>query len=123
MLLLGVAMIARVLGAVPSPGVLAVAADDAAVTALADELVPLILGDGPHAAPARTQLRLSMALTDRRADAYRKLWRSTVTPTVTDWKSVPLPDALWPLYWPVRLGRLAASYAIGDRRPGDIDLG
>jgi hypothetical protein len=63
-----------------------------------------------------------MALTDRRADAIRKAWRSTVTPTVSDWKALPLPDALWPLYYPVRLGRLVGSYAIGERRPGDIDF-
>jgi hypothetical protein len=122
MLLLGVALIEQVLATVPLPGLLDLARTDRAVVALSDDLVPIILGDGPHRAPARTQLRLSMGLADRRADAYRKLWRSSVTPTVSDWKTVPLPDALWPLYYPVRLGRLATSYVIGDLRPGDVDL-
>jgi hypothetical protein len=122
MLLLGIALIARVLGAVPSPGLLELASSDPGVASVSDDLLPLVLGAGPHASSARTQLRLSMALTDRRADALRKAWRSTMTPTVSDWKAVRLPDALWPLYYPVRMSRLVGSYAIGGRRPGDIDL-
>jgi hypothetical protein len=122
MLLLAVAMVDRLLGAVPSPGLLERANADRRVRTLANALAPLVLADGPDAAPARTQLRFSMGLADRRADSVRKMWRSIVTPTASDWKTVPLPDRLWPLYYPVRLARLAGSYVVGDRRPGDVDV-
>ncbi|MGH2539334.1 MAG: nucleotidyltransferase domain-containing protein [Actinomycetota bacterium] len=122
MLLLAVAMVDRILGAVPSPELLAAAEADPRTRMLADSLVPLVLGGDPRGAPASTRLRLSMALAERRADSVRKAWRSLVTPTASDWKTVPLPDVLWPLYYPVRLARLAGSYVIGDRRPGDVDV-
>jgi hypothetical protein len=122
MLLLAVAMVAVALDAVPSPELLRAADADPKVPGLVDALTPLVFGDGPHAAPARTQLKLSMGLTDVPVDGLRKAWRSMTTPSVSDWKSVPLPDALWPLYYPVRLARLATSYVLGNRRPGDLDV-
>jgi len=48
---------------------------------------------------------------DRKLDAFIGLLRSMLLPTVSDWRFVTLPDALYPLYYVLRPLRLAAEYS------------
>jgi hypothetical protein len=114
----------RVLGTPPPSERLRQAGSSHSIDAICDALLPLVLAPGgPERASARTFARQRARIMDRRSAALRGLLRATVTPTASDWGVVHLPDALWPVYYPVRLGRLLASYVAGDRRPGDAGLG
>jgi hypothetical protein len=48
-----------------------------------------------------------LAARDRLGDRVASLWLRLWTPTVNDWRFVPLPDVLYPLYYVVRPIRLA----------------
>jgi hypothetical protein len=50
--------------------------------------------------------RLMLQLRERRLDRLRFLARLTFTPSVGEWSTIQLPDALFPLYKLVRLWRL-----------------
>jgi hypothetical protein len=50
--------------------------------------------------------RLILKLRERRVDRFRYLWRLATTPGVGDVAAVRLPEALFPLYRVVRIGRL-----------------
>jgi hypothetical protein len=101
------ALVRELLG-VTLVGHLALAAeDDAEARALAAELVAaLAVGDANRwiAEPGRFALRQM----DGVADRLRYLAHSVVDPTVREWELWQLPDALLPLYYPLRLARLAA---------------
>jgi hypothetical protein len=114
----------RVLGTPAPTKRLRRAAAARSIEATCDAVLPLVLAPGgPERASARTFARQRARIMDRRSAALRGMVRATVTPTASDWGVVRLPDALWPVYYPVRLGRLLASYVAGDRRPGDAGLG
>jgi hypothetical protein len=50
--------------------------------------------------------RLILKLRERRGDRWRYLWRLVWTPGAGDIAAVRLPEALFPLYRIVRIGRL-----------------
>ncbi len=50
--------------------------------------------------------RLMLQLRERPFDKGRFLWRLLTTPGTGEWEAVRLPDALFPLYRVVRIGRL-----------------
>jgi len=50
--------------------------------------------------------RLILKLRERRGDRWRYLWRLVWTPGAGDVATVRLPEALFPLYRIVRIGRL-----------------
>lgn len=52
--------------------------------------------------------RFMTQLRERRMDRFRFWWRLTVTPSVSEWSLLQLPDFLFPLYRAVRIGRLGA---------------
>jgi hypothetical protein len=62
-------------------------------------------GDAPPAYLERN--RFWLAARDRSADRVASLWVRLWTPTENDWRFVPLPDRLYPLYYLVRPVRLA----------------
>jgi Uncharacterised nucleotidyltransferase len=71
-----------------------------------------IMGRGTHYdAESLAYFRLMMQLRERWQDRVRLLWRLTVTPSVSEWSAVQLPQALQPLYRLVRLSRLAKRLA------------
>ena len=118
-LLLGVALVDRILSYRPIPVLAEQAADDPAVQGLADSLEPALLAaGGPDIGRASGRLRTRVRVADRRLDGYLGAVRAIVTPTPADWAALPLPDALLPLYYPVRLARVAA-FALGRRRGPD----
>jgi hypothetical protein len=124
MLLVAVATTAHVLDA-PIPPILTNAIEaDHAVWPLVADLTPIILGPtGPVYPTAGAQLVLSLRLLDDGRARARRLWGALTTPTMSDWVTLPLPDPLWPAYYPIRIGRLITSYLFGDRRPGDAVAG
>ncbi len=119
-----VPMAERVLGVAPAQtDALGAAAFDPAVDSICDSLLPLTLTPGgPARASAGTFARELARIMDHRTAALRGAVRAAVTPTASDWGVVKIPDALWPAYYPIRLARLFASYALGDRRPGDAEV-
>ena len=50
--------------------------------------------------------RLMLHLRERRIDRIRFLSRLALTPTISEWRAVKLPTALFPAYRAVRVGRL-----------------
>jgi hypothetical protein len=117
MVLLGLEMSQRLLGVEPDWHVGASPAERAAAVRLADELVDLAASQGPSP-DGRAQLRLRLAMCDHAIDRGRELLRLLLTPSQSDWMSVELPDPLWPLYYPIRLVRLAWSYGVRRGTPG-----
>lgn len=124
-LLLGIEMASRITGHAPPPRLTQAASDDPAVQALADELVPMALartGEDAHRddTPAGRYLRLLLRMRDTRRDRRRQLRRQLTIPTASDWIARPLPDRLFAAYYVLRPARLAWSYLVKDRRPGDV---
>jgi hypothetical protein len=116
-LLLGVALVDRILGSRPIASLADRAADDPAVQALVDTLEPALLAaGGPDIGRASDRVRTRVRMADRSFDGWIGAARAIVTPTPVDWEAVPLPDALLPLYYPVRLARVGAFVL---RRRGD----
>jgi len=120
MFLSGPAMAARVVGTVlPRPLADAIDADEALGRTVA-RLTDAALGpDGPATFAARDQLGLRLSLKDTGIAKATEAVRAIATPTLSDWHAVRMPEVLWPLYYPLRLGRLVARYVVGSRSPGD----
>ena len=122
MLLFAVAMADRVLDMRPAPELAAQARADPNVGKVLDHLLPAVLAPGgpDHRSPhARVGMRSVLA--DGRIDAVRGIWRAVVTPTESDYAAIRLPDAIWPAYHVVRLGRLALYY-LSVRRGSEIEV-
>ena len=99
---------------------------DPGVATIADQIEPMTLAreglldhDHDEDAAAGPYLKLLLAMRDTRRDRRRHLRRAILTPTASDWLTIPLPDALFPAYYAMRPVRLAWSYVVRDRRPGD----
>src|SRR5258708_39434934 len=54
--------------------------------------------------------RCNLRIMDRKRDAITGLLRSTFVPTISDWQALPLPAALYPLYYLLRPLRLLKKY-------------
>lgn len=118
MVLLGLEMSQRLLGVRPDWHVTASPAERAAAVRLADELADGAAGSVGSVPDGRAQLRLRLAMCDHATDRGRELLRLLLTPSQSDWMSVELPDQLWPVYYPLRLARLAWSYGVRRGTPG-----
>ncbi len=75
------------------------------VDAEADRLVAALRRG--HAADGRQNLH-DLLLCDRAIDRFRVRARTAITPTAGDYRALPLPRPLWPLYWLTRPFRLVA---------------
>jgi hypothetical protein len=85
------------------PRLVAVAEEAQAVSIAADIERGLASGDFPVGSP----LGLDLRTMDGIADRVRYLAVGVFAPTLREWELVRLPDRLLPLYYPVRLARLA----------------
>lgn len=123
MLLLGIHVVERVLRFTPVAELAGAARADADVMRLADELLPaLLMAGGPDIRSPVARVGARVRLMDRRLDGVTGVARAVLTPRFSDWEAVRLPDALYPLYYLVRGGRLIA-YAIGrDRGRDGVDV-
>jgi hypothetical protein len=54
--------------------------------------------------------RWNLQFMDRKRDAVKSFLRSILVPTISDWQAVQLPDAVYPLYYGLRLKRLVVKY-------------
>ena len=111
LLLLGLALTRALLATPLPPEVSAALEADPGVSRLADTVYAAL--SGPARGPGFIEESLQMTprhveVCDRLPDRVRYVYRSLVTPDRWDWSRFPLPDALVPLYPPLRLVRLGA---------------
>jgi len=81
-------------------------AADPRVPALGAEFAARLLRGASYDFESTEYFRLILKLRERRGDRWRYLWRLVWTPGVGDVAAVQLPEALFPLYRIVRIGRL-----------------
>jgi hypothetical protein len=81
-------------------------AADPQVSALGAEFAERLARGTAYDFESTEYFRLIMKLRERRSDRWRYLWRLVWTPGPGDVAAVQFPEALFPLYRVVRLGRL-----------------
>ena len=117
MLGLGVLLAHDLLGA-PLPSVVAPLAGDARVRALARAVYRHLPDESPDSNPGLKLVPFHLAMRERWRDRARYAAVVLLAPSPLDLDAVPLPPALYPLYFVVRPLRLAVSHARGLlRRP------
>ena len=89
----------------PQPAEEMIAADPR-VPALGAEFAARLVRGASYDFESTEYFRLILKLRERRGDRWRYLWRLVWTPGVGDIAAVQLPEALFPLYRIVRIGRL-----------------
>ena len=109
MLLLALALARGLLDAPLPPAVSARAAADPGVTTLAAEVTARLFA-APDAAPTAGNLLFNLRAQQGWPGRLRYAARWLVLPSPEDWKSLPLPDPLFPAYTALRPLRLAARY-------------
>jgi hypothetical protein len=80
-------------------------------TAVLEEILRIIERGTAYDTESLSYFRVMMRLRECWQDRARFLWRLTVTPSVSEWLAVQLPQPLEPLYRLVRLSRLARRLA------------
>jgi len=81
-------------------------AADSRVPALGSEFAERLAREVAYGFESTEYFRLILQLRERRGDRWRYLWRLVWTPGVGEIAAVRLPEALFPLYRIVRVGRL-----------------
>jgi hypothetical protein len=81
-------------------------AADPRVPALGSEFAERLARGAAYDFESTEYFRLILKLRERRGDRWRYIWRLVWTPGAGDVAAVRLPEALFPLYRIVRLGRL-----------------
>ena len=89
----------------PKPAEETIAADPR-VPALGSEFAERLARGAAYNFESTEYFRLILKLRERRGDRLRYLWRLVWTPGVGEVAAVRLPEALFPLYRVVRIGRL-----------------
>jgi len=93
----------------PKPAEEMIAAD-LRVPALGSEFAERLARGAAYDFESTEYFRLILKLRERRGDRLRYLWRLVWTPGVGDVAAVRLPEALFPLYRIVRIGRLLRKF-------------
>ena len=114
-LLLGLYLASDLSGAPVPPEILKTA--DATVLALADRVQWGHFTEATPAAGIFTEVRLHLAMRERKRDKLKSCLRLLTTPRVADWKLRPLPASLFFLYYALRPLRLAGKYGAKLLRP------
>lgn len=117
MLLLALALARDLLDAPLPPGVSVRVAADPGAAALAAEAAQGLFGR-PDPSPTAGNLLFNLRAQQGWPERLRYAARWLVVPTPEDWKSLPLPDPLFPAYSALRPLRLAARY--GGRLLGRV---
>ena len=116
-LLLGMGLLRDVLGADLDAHLLRAIAADATLGPLAGKV-----REGLHRTAAGDSLAepdlLNARLMERPGNRVRYLLHSIFAPTIREWEVVRLPDALLPLYYPLRLARVVFARTTALRREG-----
>ncbi|MGC1437851.1 MAG: hypothetical protein WA847_18290, partial [Terriglobales bacterium] len=74
-------------------------------------ILRIIERGAPYDTESLSYFRLMTRLRERWQDRARLLWRLTITPSVSEWSAIQLPQPLQPLYRLLRLSRLAKRLA------------
>lgn len=90
---------------IPQPAE-AMIASDKSVPKLGKEFAERLARRATYDFESTDYFRLILKLRERRRDRWRYLWRLFWTPSVGDVAAISLPEALFPLYRIVRMGRL-----------------
>jgi len=99
-------LVKNVLGAeLPKAAEQMITADDH-VSVLGSEFAERLARGAVYDFGSTEYFRLILKLRERRGDRWRYLWRLVWTPGAGDVAAVQLPEALFPLYRVVRIGRL-----------------
>jgi hypothetical protein len=93
----------------PKPAEEMIAADPR-VPALGSEFAERLARGAAYDFESTEYFRLILKLRERRGDRWRYLWRLVWTPGVREVAAVRLPEALFPLYRIVRIGRLLRKF-------------
>ena len=107
MLRVGALLAARLFAASPQGEWLACLQTDPAADRLAREIEGSLLASMEDDDPFPETLGRSLRVRERRLDQIRYLQRALLTPSTRDWRWIPLPPPLFPLYRLVRPLRLA----------------
>jgi hypothetical protein len=99
-------LVKNVLGAEVPKSAEEMMAADSRVPALGSEFAERLARGRDYDFESTEYFRLILKLRERRADRWRYLWRLVWTPGAGDIAAVRLPEALFPLYRVVRIGRL-----------------
>jgi hypothetical protein len=86
---------------------------DRGASEIANEIQSHIVSETAFNIESLSYFRLMMRLRERPGDRRRFLQRLVLTPGPSEWKTVHLPQPLFPLYRLVRLSRLAARLVSG----------
>src|SRR5580700_9018961 len=105
----------KLFGSAPPPQIRECLREDPSITVLADEILRIIERGIHYDTESPAYFLLMMRLRERWQDRARLLWRLTVTPSVSEWSAVQLPQPLQPLYRLLRLSRLAKRFLAPDR--------
>jgi hypothetical protein len=81
-------------------------ADDTRAPAFGREFAERLARGAAYDFESTEYFRLILKLRERRGDRWRYVWRLVWTPGVGDIAAVRLPEALFPFYRIVRMGRL-----------------
>lgn len=85
-------------------------ASDPRVPALGREFAERLARGAAYDFESTEYFRLILKLRERRSDRWRYVWRLVWTPGVGDVEAVRLPEALFPAYRVVRMGRLMRKF-------------
>jgi hypothetical protein len=85
-------------------------AADSQVPMLGRQFAARLASGTPYDFESTEYFRLIMRLRERRGDRWRYLWRLVWTPGEGDLTAVEVPEALFPLYRIVRIGRLMRKF-------------
>ena len=107
---LGLALAARLLGAPLAPGAQALASHPG-VAPIAERISRLLAEREPVLPGPLASLRVDIRMREGAASGIRHFGATVFQPSLVEWQRWPLPRALFPLYPPLRLGRLAGKYA------------
>lgn len=111
--LLGLKLASDLLGCVLPEAILAAAARDPIVPALCAE-VRQQLNRGPAERNLLESAHFQLRLRKRARDKARYVLVNVFVPTAGEWKTVPLPGVLSPLYYALRPLRLLANVILGN---------
>lgn len=118
-LYLGLYLASEMLQAKVPPDVLKRVVSDKAVKLLAEEVKERLFsktGDQPKMFERSLFRPFLFHIRERRRDRIQYFFRSIMIPTADDWKSLPLPDRFFFLYYLLRPIRLAGKYILRLRR-------
>lgn len=79
---------------------------DESAKSIAEEINAILTSGADFDMQSTRYFLLMLQLRERQSDRARFLWRLLTTPGPGEWRSVRFPDALFPLYRVVRVGRL-----------------